>query len=256
MSHWLATWTIDNIVLSLLVLSRMTALMLAIPSLSVTIPRRVQVMLAFCITILIVPTVSHHATSLPTLPDPTVIVAVGREVLLGMLMGITVQLIITGLQIGAEVTSTAGALQASQLDEQTGESTPILAKFVGLMTIAILFAGGGHRIVLSVLLDSFRSLPPGSVVMDDTMMDQLIFQITSAMAAGIRFAAPVITALILTNLATAFVSRTMPQLNVFAIGLSINALALMVVTAVTIGSAGLIFQDELTRAAIRLSQLW
>ena len=48
----------------------------------------------------------------------------------------------------------------------------------------------------------------------------------------------------------------MPQINVLAIGLSINALALMVVTALTIGSAGLIFQDELAIAVARLSGLW
>ena len=63
-------------------------------------------------------------------------------------------------------------------------------------------------------------------------------------------------ALLLSNLVTGLVSRTLPQINVLAIGLSINALAMLVVTALTIGSAGLIFQDELTTTIERLTRLW
>jgi flagellar biosynthetic protein FliR len=76
------------------------------------------------------------------------------------------------------------------------------------------------------------------------------------MAAGVRVAAPVIAALLLSNLVTGLISRTLPQINVLAIGLSINALAMLVVLALTIGSAGLIFQNELTTVALRLSRLW
>ena len=65
-----------------------------------------------------------------------------------------------------------------------------------------------------------------------------------------------IAALLLSNIVTGLISRTLPQINVLAIGLSINALAMLVVLAVTIGSAGLIFQNELTATAERLGRLW
>ena len=84
----------------------------------------------------------------------------------------------------------------------------------------------------------------------------MVDQLSAGMAAGVRVAAPIIAALLLSNLVTGLISRTLPQINVLAIGLSINALAMLVVLAVTIGSAGLIFQDELAAAAERLSGLW
>ena len=80
--------------------------------------------------------------------------------------------------------------------------------------------------------------------------------VISGMAAGLRFAAPVVAALLLSNIVTGLISRTLPQINVLAIGLSINALAMLVVLALTIGSAGLIFQDELSEVAARFSSLW
>ena len=76
------------------------------------------------------------------------------------------------------------------------------------------------------------------------------------MNAGVRVAAPVVAALLLSNLVTGLISRTLPQINVLAIGLSINALAMLVVLALTIGSAGLIFRHELAMAVHRLNGLW
>ena len=66
----------------------------------------------------------------------------------------------------------------------------------------------------------------------------------------------VIAVTLATQLLVGFISRTMPQINVFAVGLNLNVLAMLVVTAITIGSAGLIFQHELTDATRQLQELW
>ena len=259
MIETLTQWTNDYFVLGLLVLTRITVLLLSIPSLTTGIPRRIQAILAVLIACLLVPTVAaDQVGDLPSLqPLPELVIALGREAMIGLLIGTTIQLIITGIQVGAEVTSSSGALQsASSTDDATGQQMPTLAKLVGLLVVAVLFASGGHRMILNVLLDSFQRMPPGDVVPHSSMMNLIVDQLTSGMSAGVRIAAPVLAALLLCNLVTGLISRTLPQLNVLAVGLSINALALLVVTAITIGSAGLIFQDELVSAANKLGQLW
>lgn len=112
------------------------------------------------------------------------------------------------------------------------------------------------RSLLGVLIDSFRAMPPGQVVFHESMLDLVVTQLNAGMSAGIRLARPVVAALLLSNIITGLISRTLPQINVLAIGLSINALALLVVTVLMIGSAGLIFQDELAVALVRLGELW
>jgi flagellar biosynthetic protein FliR len=124
------------------------------------------------------------------------------------------------------------------------------------LVTSVMLLVGGHRLLLRVLIDSFEALPAGRVVFSDSMMELVVDQLSTGMAAGVRVAAPVIAALLLSNLITGLVSRTLPQINVLAIGLSINSLALLVVTAVTIGSAGLIFRQELTATLQRLSAIW
>ncbi len=256
----LAQWLVDHLVLAVLVMTRLSTLLIAMPAVGVGVPKRVRAFLALLITILLLPSVASGAE---TAPPPQIdnlvdlVIAVAREGLIGLLIGLTIQLIITGLQLGGEaITSTGGMQLGDAVDPTTRSNMPTVARLVGLLVTAVMLIVGGHRMLLGVLLDSFEALPPGNVQFHDSMMVLVLDQLSAGMSAGMRVAAPVIAALLLSNIVTGLISRTLPQINVLAIGLSINALAMLVVLAVTIGSAGLIFQDELTAAAARLGRLW
>lgn len=256
----LAQWLVDHLVLGTLVLTRLGALLMALPAVGVGVPRRVRALLAILLTALLLPAVaeSPSAESLPPidhLVDLTI--ALAREAVIGLLIGATIQLLVTGLQLAGEaITSTGGMQLGEAIDPATRTSMPALARLVGLLVTSVMLLVGGHRLLLRVLIDSFEALPAGRVVFRDSMMELVVDQLSTGMAAGVRVAAPVIAALLLSNLITGLVSRTLPQINVLAIGLSINSLALLVVTAVTIGSAGLIFRQELTATLQRLSAIW
>lgn len=255
-----AQWLVDHLVLGVLVMTRLSTLLMAMPAIGVGVPKRVRAFLALLLTILLLPPVASgmEVDSLPQIDNLIdLTIAIAREGLIGLLIGATIQLIITGLQLGGEaITSTGGMQLGDAVDPTTSSSMPSVARLVGLLVTAIMLAVGGHRLLLNVLLDSFEAMPAGHVTFHDSMMALVIDQLSAGMAAGVRVAAPIIAALLLSNLVTGLISRTLPQINVLAIGLSINALAMLVVLALTIGSAGLIFQDELATAAERLSGLW
>ena len=256
----LGQWMVDHLVLGVLVLTRLSTLLMAMPAIGAGVPKRVRAFLAILMTALVLPPVAD-STAVDSLPEISnlidLTIAIGREALIGMLIGATIQLIITGMQLGGEaITSTSGMQLGDAVDPTTSSSMPAVARLVGMLVTAIMLAIGGHRIILKVLLDSFDALPAGHVVFHDSMMTLVIDQLTSGMEAGVKVAAPVIAALFLSNLVTGLISRTMPQINVLAIGLSINALAMLVVLALTIGSTGLIFRQELATAVERLNGLW
>ncbi len=256
----LAQWFVDHLVLGVLVLTRLSTLLMAMPAIGVGVPRRVRAFLALLITFLLLPPVAAQ-TPVDSLPRIDHIVdlaiAIAREGLIGLLIGATVQLLITGLQLAGEaITSTGGMQLGDAVDPTTSSSMPSMARLVGLLVTAVMLAVGGHRVILGVLVDSFDALPAGNVTFHDSMLTLIVEQLTRGMAAGVRVAAPVIAALLLSNLVTGLVSRTLPQINVLAIGLSINALAMLVVSALTLGSAGLIFQSELAALADQFAALW
>lgn len=250
----------EHLVLGVLVLTRLSMLLMAMPAVGVGVPRRVRALLAVLLTGLILPTVADTATmeSLPQIDNLVELtLAIGREALIGMLIGATIQFIVTGMQLGGEAITNTGGMQLGEaVDPTTSSSMPSVARLVGLLVTVVMLSVGGHRILLGVLIGSFDSLPAGNVRFHDSMMTLVIDQVSAGMAAGIRVAAPVLAALLLSNLITGLISRTLPQINVLAIGLSINALAMLMVLALTIGSVGMIFQHELTAAVSRLNELW
>lgn len=256
----LAQYAVDHLVLGILVLTRLSTLLMAMPAIGVGIPRRVRAFLAFLLTVLLLPSVAGigEAESLPTIDNLIdLTIAIAREALIGLLIGATVQLIITGLQLGGEaITSTGGMQLGDAVDPTSSASMPSIARLVGMLVTAIMLAIGGHRIVLNLLLESFEAMPAGHVEFRSSMMTLVVDQLSAGMSAGLRVAAPVIAALLLSNLVTGLISRTLPQINVLAIGLSINALAMLIVFSITVGSVGLIFRDELAMAAERLTALW
>ncbi|TWU42207.1 flagellar biosynthetic protein FliR [Novipirellula artificiosorum] len=256
----LVQWAIDHLVLGVLVLTRLSTLLMSMPAISAGVPRRVRALLAIAMTLLLLPPVAANVApeSLPRIDNLIELaIAIAREGVIGLLIGSTIQLIVTGLQLAGEMISSTGGMQLGHsVDPTTHSSMPTLAKMIGLLVTAVMLAVGGHRIILGILVDSFEAIPAGNVVFTDSMMTLILDQLSAGMTAGVRVAAPVVAALLMSNLLTGLISRTLPQINVLAVGLSINALALLVVTTLTIGSAGLIFQDELIAAAERISRLW
>lgn len=248
-----------HILLVILVMTRLSTLLMAMPAIGVGVPKRIRAMLAVLLTFLIVPTVismsPDYSPRAANNIDLTLMLA--REGLIGLLIGAVVQMLVTGVQLAGEIMTGTGGMQLGDAIDPTTESTmPTLAQMIGILVVAVMISIGGHRLLMTSLIESFQALPPGRVSMDDSMMSLVMSQMGISLAAGVRVAAPVVTTLLLCNLITGLISRTLPQINVLAIGLSINAIALLAVAALSIGSAGYIFQDEFANTVGHLSQLW
>ncbi len=251
---------LSHLVLFVLVLTRLSTLLMAMPAVGVGVPKRVRALLAITLAVLLLPTISSDLTA-ATLPEIDNLIelsiAVAREALVGMLIGTVVQLLITGMQLAGELISSTGGMQLGDaLDPTTRANMPALARMIGMLVTTVFIGAGGHRYMLAALMDSFQTMSPGNVSLHQGMMDLVIHELSVGMSAGIRLAAPVITALLLTNLVTGFISRTLPGLNVLAIGLNINAMAMLAVMAMAIGGASWIFSAELTVVFERIAAMW
>lgn len=249
----------QNLLLVVLVLTRLSTLLLSLPAVGVGVPVKIRALLALTLTLLTVPTVAaihpDHIPHAAHLIDLTIMIA--REACIGLLIGTTIQILVTGVQTAGEIMSGTGGLQlGDSVDPSTRSNMPTLAQLVGLLIVATLVAIGGHRFILSSLIDSFVALPAGDVSFHQPMLELLISQLSNSMGTGIRVAAPVVVAMLLCNLITGLISRTLPQLNVLAIGLSLNAIALLAVATLTIGSASYLFRDQFTVTLDRLTTLW
>ena len=64
-----------------------------------------------------------------------------------------------------------------------------------------------------------------------------------AFVLGIRAAAPLLVALLLSNIVLGLISRTLPQINVIAVGFGLNSLLALGLMFLSMGAAAWTFQD-------------
>jgi len=106
------------------------------------------------------------------------------------------------------------------------------------MAVVVYLIVGGHRALIGACLDTFRTLPllgnRGLVPVD---LEVLLQALALGTELALRVAAPALLALCLVNVALGFVSRTMPQLNIIAVGFSLKSLVGFAIMAVALPSA-------------------
>jgi flagellar biosynthetic protein FliR len=97
---------------------------------------------------------------------------------------------------------------------------------------------------MAAMLDTFRWRPPGVRDLPTTVVDTLTEVTTESFLVGIRAGAPVMVALFLAVLILGLISRTLPQLNVIAVGFSLNSMVMMVTLAASLSALAWIVQDN------------
>jgi flagellar biosynthetic protein FliR len=244
------------LILFVLVTTRLGVMMMAMPGVGEGVPMKVRVLLVISISLLIVPLVSLP-TDLKIDNLVQMVVATFREAGIGLMMGAVVRFLVTGMQMAGELASNGGGLQLGEsIDPELRANVSTISRLVGLLVATAMITMGGHRMMIEALLDSFRAMPPGDVRFEVGMLELLVFELGAGISAGIHAGAPIIVALLLSNLVTGLISRTLPQLNILAVGLPVNAMTLMVVAAFTLGGTAYIFQQAMLDGFMRLKELW
>lgn len=230
----------------LTVLARVSPiLMLTPPMTSASVPMRFRAFLAVAIALLLMPLVGSRAT---VIPDDLLhlVIGIAGELLLGFLLGSIITLTVVSLQLaGQTVGHLAGFEMATAVDPSSNEDIPVVSNLLGLLATAILLLMGGHREIMKSAIDSFSRYPAGGVYFETHWLDEFEAMITHTFALGIRAAAPLAIALLLANIVTSLLARTLPQLNVLSVGFNINIGTLMIVLCVSLGSTAWVFQNEL-----------
>jgi flagellar biosynthetic protein FliR len=170
--------------------------------------------------------------------------AVGGEVLIGMTLGFIANVLLQTIGLAGEIIGQqAGFSAASVFDPITGQDIFLIAQINTLLGTMIFLLINGPETVISIVADSFSILPPGgayslaaygettyNIFLDDQgwkyAMASILFKV------GIQLAAPIIGAMMLINLAEAFIARTVPQLNIMVVGFALRiSLSLLILSA-------------------------
>lgn len=184
------------------------------------IPMRVRLIIGLVITVAVIP-------MLPPLPVVSMqswyaLLIMAQQMLIGIAAGFLVRLFFAAVDIAGEMIGLQMGLSfAVFFSPQTGGQSSVIAEFLGLFTLLLFVAMDGHLMVIQIISASFEWLPIGQSPASSAWI--FIVRHASVMFAfGVLLALPLITTLLITNIALGVLTRSAPQLNLFAVGFPVT----------------------------------
>ena len=235
---------LDAFLVFVLILTRLSGLVMTAPIFgSRSIPMRIRAYLAIGLALIVTPLYSDNVEVPPHLLG--LLVMLGREILLGVAIGLAIMILFTGLQLAGQIIGQISGMSLADVFDPTFQtSVPVFTQLLDIISLSVFVSLGGHRQVLGALLDSFRQRPPGSDAFPTNLASILNSVVADSFAVGIRAAAPVMVALLLSVLILGLISRTLPQLNIIAVGFSLNSMIMLITLSLSIGTIAWVLQDQ------------
>lgn len=214
LSAWLAAFIFP--------LARILALIASAPILgNKQVPARIKVGLAVVISIVIAPTLNIPADIDPASAQGLFVLV--QQIVAGVIIGFSMRFIFSAVEMAGDLAGMQMGLGfASFYDPQNATFTPVVAQFLGIIAALAFITIDGHLLMLAALADSFRDFPIGASVPSANAFRTVAEWGGSMFSNALQFALPLIGALLITNLALGILTRSAPQLNVFAVGFPIT----------------------------------
>ena len=186
-----------------------------------SVPRRIKIGLGVFIALIVVPT-------LPPMPDVGLgswhgLFILVQQLLIGIAMGFTMRVVFAAVEAAGEIVGLQMGLGfASFFDPSTAGQTLVLARFFNMLASLVFLAVNAHLLLIGVLVESFQSLPISTQPLSAAGFFTLASFGSTVFSVGLQLALPIIAILLMTNLALGILTRSAPQLNIFAIGFPIT----------------------------------
>jgi flagellar biosynthetic protein FliR len=229
---------------SFLVSVRLLPLLVVAPILFfVRIPMPIRLILALALAAVV-------ASALPNEVVPHISIAIlGGELLLGAILAFGFHAAYAGVDlVGRLIDTQIGFNAAGVFDPSTSNVTGLIAELLTL-TLAVLFVVlDFHHALLRAFSQLLTLLPPGSLSLG-LLSASLASVMTQQFLLAFMLVVPVTLALWLTDVGFAFMSRSMPQANIYFLALpvklAIGMLMLLISLPLIIQRIPLLFENAL-----------
>ncbi|MBC8088088.1 MAG: flagellar biosynthetic protein FliR [Phycisphaerae bacterium] len=140
------------------------------------------------------------------------------ETAIGLVIGLAAAIFIAGAEAaGEQMTVSIGLSGAAIFDPVNNTQGAVLAEFMKMLALVVLLIAGGHLVMLRALSDTFRVLPLGAPINLGDGFLAVVPMVRAVFSSGIQFAAPVVAAVLVMNIALAVLGRAAPKLQIMSV---------------------------------------
>jgi flagellar biosynthesis protein FliR len=237
----------------MLVLGRISPLFLLAPLFSSKMmPARAKSVAAVALAIGLAPLAMRGAAGAPG-ELPTELLGLAglmlKEILVGTAFAFALAAFFAAVSVAGNLLDTfIGFGFGALVDPVTGNSGGAINQLYALVGVAIFIGIGGDAWVIQGLARTYDAVPLLSAPDVGSLVEGVVLAFSGIFGAAIQVCAPVLLAIVLTDVAFGMVSRVVPQLNVFAVGFPAKVIVGLVVIAASLPFLAGFLDDELQRS--------
>lgn len=228
---------LNSIDIFFLVLTRMTGLFIIAPIFGrKNIPVYFKVGLAFFMAVLLVNT-QNPGITINYINLWGFAILVIKEMLVGITIGYVSFIVFTAIYVAGQlIDMQIGFGMVNVMDPISNIQVPITANFYYIICMMLFLVGNGHHMLINALFDSFKIVPLGTAIFSGALMDNILRIFGNIFSIGFRISSPIIAAVLVTDIALGIMSRAVPQLNVFVVGMPLKIIIGLLVMVLTFPS--------------------
>ncbi len=241
----------------LLMFVRMTSFFLVAPLFSTRgLPARFKIGLAFFLTLV---AFSASMEEVPILLDEYYLFLIIKELFVGVALGFTATLMLYAVQVaGAFIDFQMGFALANVMDPQTGAQVPLMGHFKYTVALLFLLIVDGHHLMLDGVMKSFQLVPVEiiSFSLENGEVSEFITTLFLQMfMIAMQMALPIVGALFLVDVALGILAKTVPQLNIFAVGFPLKIFAGFIMIILAMPVFFYVLQNLFEKMIVSMSEL-
>ena len=209
-----------------LIFSRLTVMIMLFPIFGYSmLPVHYRLGLSFFLTLLLLPILK------PAFIDPQIknvfdfFYLMFREAGIGAMIGFFTRFLFSAVDLAGELIDMQIGFSMVQMPNPINEDEMATATgyfYILIFAIAFLMLDG-HYFLLLAVNKCFALMPPGAAVLDiNTIVPMVLKLLQNIMDIAIRISAPIMIVMIITTFALGIIAKTMPQMNVFVVGMPLK----------------------------------
>ena len=222
-------------------LARVGAILMFAPMVSSpAVPVRVRVLLAMALTLGLMPAVGT-AAAVDSLG--AMLVGICGEIVIGIAIGMAISLVFVAARMAGEIIAQQLGLSVAEMfDPQAGGEANVLSSAYSLLAVVVFLGVNGHHALINGIGASFSALPVMSAFNSANVVTMLSGLLLGAMTLALQIAMPVFVTMLIVDLVVGMIGRTVPQVGMMTIGISLRAIVGFVLLALSMAMTATLLQ--------------
>jgi flagellar biosynthetic protein FliR len=221
----------------LLMFARIGTMVMLLPGLGeLSVPSRVRLTIALVLTAVMFP-LHQAAFTIDLKSFMPVMMMLGEELFVGIVLGLAARLTMSALQVaGSIIAQQLGLGFVTAVDPTQGQQGVIVGNFLNILGITLIFATDLHHLVIAALHDSYTVFHPGEIPLGGDVAALVTRTTGAAFRIGVQLSGPFLVFGLLFNLGLGVLSRMMPQMQVYFVGVPLSILLGFLALVLVIGT--------------------